>query len=60
MNLLLYNETGRSPSFWLCRAMVNQPQNLSKAPNADSTLVPMLIWGLVLIVIGMASVMIFV
>ena len=40
--------------------MVNQPQNVSKAPNADSTLVPMLVWGLVLIVIGMALVMIFV
>lgn len=40
--------------------MVNQPQNISKVPNPDSTLVPMLIWALVLIVIGMTLVMVFV
>lgn len=34
--------------------MADRPQDDARG---DSTLVPMLIWGLVLIVIGMASVM---
>jgi hypothetical protein len=37
--------------------MANGPQNNA---GADSTLVPMLIWGLILIVIGMTCVMLFV
>jgi len=34
--------------------------NQGSLPGTDSTLVPMLIWGLVLIVVGMTFVMIFV
>lgn len=37
--------------------MTGRPRNVT---GADSTLVPMLIWGLVLIVIGMVLVMVFV
>jgi hypothetical protein len=37
--------------------MTNPPRD---AARADSTLVPMLIWGLVLIVLGMTFVMVFV
>lgn len=33
---------------------------LRDATGPDSTLVPMLIWGLVLVVVGMAFVMVFV
>lgn len=37
--------------------MAHQPQGDARG---GSTLVPMLIWGLILIVVGMASVMVFV
>jgi hypothetical protein len=36
--------------------MIGRPK---AASGTDSTLVPMLIWGLVLIVVGMAFVMVF-
>ncbi|WP_139333844.1 hypothetical protein [Bosea sp. TND4EK4] len=37
--------------------MIGRPRD---AAGTDSTLVPMLIWGLVLVVVGMAFVMLFV
>lgn len=37
--------------------MTGRPQD---SADTDSTLLPMLIWGLVLIVVGMAFVMVFV
>lgn len=36
--------------------MIGRPKDAS---GPDSTLVPMLIWGLILVVVGMAFVMIF-